>query len=99
MADSVPLKLAGGLHALVLSDQDADVAAYHPCAPDPNDDPLTDAIRTVVTRHSSHLLHWIGSPPQTNEAGHSGAILPAGLWLSKQFCLPLYCWNLAQATC
>ncbi|MBZ0129788.1 MAG: DUF2332 family protein [Rhodobacteraceae bacterium] len=87
--DSVPLRLAGGLHALVLSGQDAALAALYPPAPAPDDARLTGAIRAAFARHPAHLLHWLDSPPQTNEAGRSAALLPAGMWLSARFGLPL----------
>ena len=73
---SLPLRLASGLHALVLTGQDAGLAAVYP----PNavsDDRLEDALTGALDRHAAFLLDWITSAPQTNEVRRS-AVLIAG---------------------
>ena len=73
---SLPLRLASGLHALVLTEQDADLIAAYP----PNtvsDNALRDALTGALVRHETFLRDWITSPPQTNEVRRS-AVLIAG---------------------
>ncbi len=84
-ADSVPLRLAGGLHALVLTGADPDLAAAYA---DPGTDPTRVAL-AAIARHPDHLLNWLKSPPQTNEIRRSIVLIAAGHWLTARFGLPL----------
>ncbi|MCR9156827.1 MAG: DUF2332 family protein [Rhodobacteraceae bacterium] len=73
---SLPLRLASGLHALVLTGHDADLIAAYP----PNtvsDEVLRTAVKAALSRHEAFLIQWITSPPQTNEVRRS-AVLIAG---------------------
>jgi hypothetical protein len=73
---SLPLRIAGGLHALVLSGHDAAlIAAYPPN--DVNETVLLPAVRTALHEQEEFLLEWTKSPPQTNEVRRS-AVLIAG---------------------
>jgi hypothetical protein len=84
---SLPLRIAGGLHALVLTNRDPALAKVYP----PNctdDDTLTAAVLTALTTHQGFLLDWVQSPPQTNEVRRSAAIISAAHWLAARFSLP-----------
>lgn len=84
---SLPLRIAGGLHALVLSQRDADLIAVYP----PNtasDDALRHAVFGAFTRHRDHFAHWMQAAPQTNEVRRSAAILAAASLLSDHLNLP-----------
>lgn len=70
---SLPLRLAGGLHALVLSGRDAELAAQYP--PNHMQEALTGAILAALHRHETFLLDWTQSPPQTNEVRRSAALI------------------------
>jgi hypothetical protein len=73
---SLPLRLASGLHALVLTGRDGDLIAAYP----PNnvsDDALKSALTGALARHQDFILDWITSAPQTNEVRRS-AVLIAG---------------------
>lgn len=73
---SLPLRLASGLHALVLTGQDAElIAAYPPN--DVSDQSLKTALTGALARYEAFLTQWITSPPQTNEVRRS-AVLIAG---------------------
>jgi hypothetical protein len=73
---SLPLRLASGLHALVLTRQDdALIAAYPPNAV--GDATLKSALRNALAGKEDFLIEWIQSPPQTNEVRRS-AVLIAG---------------------
>lgn len=83
-ADSVPLRLAGGLHALILTRQDPALAAAYASGEDP-----TDAALAAIRRHPAFLLDWLASPPQTNEVRRSAVLIAATHWLTARFGLPL----------
>lgn len=90
---SLPLRLASGLHALVLTKQDSELEAVYP-PHDSSDAVLTRALAGALRRHDAVLRDWIASPPQTNEVRRA-AVLIAGahaladltgvsqLWLSE----------------
>lgn len=81
LADALPLRAAGGLHALHLA------GAAHELAPIYADaDGINDAaiVAGVVRRHAAVLLPWLDGPPQTNEAGRSSSFIAAMLWLTEQ---------------
>lgn len=84
-ADSLPLRLAGGLHALVLTGQAPDLATAYAT---PGTDPTAAAL-AAIRSHTTALLDWLRSPPQTNEVRRSAPLIAAAHWLSARFGLPL----------
>lgn len=86
--DAVALRLAAGLHALVLSGADARLAAAY-ADPDVSDDTLHQALTQAFADHGPHLLHWLDSPPQTNEVRRSAVLIAAGHWLADRVGLPM----------
>ncbi|TCM21835.1 hypothetical protein EDF56_101511 [Novosphingobium sp. PhB165] len=78
LADAVPLRAAGGLHALHQSGREPALAPIY--AGDPADDAAI--LRDVVRRHDAELMPWLDGPPQTNEAGRSSNFVAAMLWLA-----------------
>ena len=86
-ADSLPLRLAGGLHALVLLDRHAQLKAAYP-PHDPGDAALWRAVRSALDMQADFLLDWIKSPPQTNEVRRSAALIPAAALLREKYGLP-----------
>ena len=84
--DSVPLRLAGGLHALALSSAPL-AAAYPPNEPD--DDALRAALAGALADHADHLDAWLDGPPQTNEVRRSAALIPAAHLLTERHGLPI----------
>ena len=85
---SVPLRLAGALHRLVLSDKDAALSAAYP--PNRvNDDALWIAVSNALEYHETQILKWLDSPPQTNEVRRSAALIPVGQYLANRFDLPM----------
>lgn len=87
-ADSVPLRIAGCLHALVLQGGDGLLSAAYPPS-ESDDDALWAAIRHALTAHSDFILERLKSAPQTNEVRRSGALLPGFLTLAARFGKPL----------
>ena len=92
-ADNVSMRLAGGLHALVISRQDATLAAAYP----PNqasDDTLWQALESAFRHHAGHLLDWLSGPPQTNEVRRAAAVIPAMHLVAAWSGLPLALWEI-----
>ncbi|MFI6261351.1 DUF2332 domain-containing protein [Micromonospora sp. NPDC051006] len=79
---AVPLRLLGGVHALVLTGRAPELAAFYPSAGGrqaPGDaDACWDAFRAVVATQRDTVRDWLRRPPQTNEVGRAN-LLVAGL--------------------
>ncbi len=86
-ADNVPLRLCGGLHALVLSGRDEKLAAYYP--PNSNAPPPWSEILKILDTHCAFLVEWMKSPPQTNEVSRSAVLWPVFMEIAKRTNLPL----------
>ncbi|KAA0912509.1 DUF2332 family protein [Aquicoccus porphyridii] len=85
---SLPLRLAGGLHALVLSGRDPALARAYP----PNHVPdatLWAEVERALFAHARFLEHWCSSAPQTNELRRSIALVAAGHALTHRLGLPI----------
>ena len=80
LADAVPLRSAGGFHALHLAGAAPELAPIY--ADEPADDEAI--VGTVARDHAAALLPWLDGPPQTNEAGRSSGFIAAMLWLAAQ---------------
>lgn len=87
-AASVPLRLAGALHALVLSGTDPRLAAAYPPHEVP-DDTLRAALLQALHDHAATLDRFLDSPPQTNEVARSAVLIAAAAWLRARYPLPL----------
>lgn len=83
---SVPLRLAGALHALVLQGHPALGAVYPPYQPD--DPALWQAVNSALHTDAAFLDAFVNSPPQTNEVRRSVALIAAGHWLAARHPLP-----------
>ncbi len=89
VADALAIRLAGGLHALVLSGQDAALAEIYADPAAVDDARLGDAVESALFGHAGSLLDWLKSPPQTNEVRRSVGLIAAGHWLTAHYRLPL----------
>jgi len=80
LADALPLRVAGGLHALHLAGKAPALGAIY------RREPADDAgiLREVIDAHEAELLPWLDGPPQTNEAGRSASFVWALLWLAER---------------
>ncbi len=76
--DSVPLRLAAGLHALVRRGRLPRLAAFYPPHPPPEPGALAAAVAEALAEAESDLLPWLDTPPQTNEPTRSAPLM-AGL--------------------
>ncbi|WP_159589387.1 DUF2332 domain-containing protein [Chelativorans xinjiangense] len=87
-SDAVALRLAGALHALVLSGADPALAAAYP----PNqvtDEALREALTAAIARHDARLVQGLDSPPQTNEIARAAMLLPGFLAIGREAGMPL----------
>ena len=80
--DAMPLRIAGGLHNLVLTGEDSRLADVY--AGRLTDQASIDAVVCeLVEKYDARLLSWLDGPPQTNEAGRSASLMAGLLWLSQ----------------
>ncbi len=86
-ADSVPLRLAGALHALRLQDLAGLVAVYPPHTSD--DATLWAAIDHALTQEAAFIDAFINSPPQTNEVRRAATLIAVSHWLTDSYGLPM----------
>ena len=86
-ADSIPLRLCGGLHALVLTGADETLAGHYP--PTGEIAPPGEVIANALITHEDYLIEWMKSPPQTNEVSRSAVIWPAFMTLAGRVNMPL----------
>ena len=94
--DVVGLRVAGALHALVLSGENPDLVKVYP----PNsagDAALWKAVSNAFQTNESHMLDWLDQPPQTNEVRRCAALIPAFLTLQQKFDRPLALYELGAS--
>lgn len=83
LKDAMPLRIAGGLHYLLLSGRDDRLARVY--SGQITDQGQIDAIICdLVETFDTVLLPWLDGPPQTNEAGRSASIMAGLLWLAQR---------------
>ncbi|TPG40287.1 DUF2332 domain-containing protein [Sphingomonas koreensis] len=82
--DALPLRLLGGLHALVLAGADDGLArVFSGTVTDPAE--VSSTLLRVLQRHDDALLPWLDGPPQTNEPGRSAALMLGLIELARRF--------------
>ncbi|MDB2452687.1 DUF2332 domain-containing protein [Planktomarina temperata] len=79
-ADNLPLRLAGGLHALLLSAKARDLAPIYRSGA-MADAELPAVLRSVLQRHDAELSAFIANAPQTNEVRRAAGLVAAAHWL------------------
>ena len=83
---SVPLRLAGGFHVLVIQGH-ALAKSYPPN--DVSDDELWGVLTAAFVSEEAYLDAWVNSPPQTNEVRRAAVLIAVGRALTEKFGLPL----------
>ncbi|MHA7876431.1 DUF2332 domain-containing protein [Roseivivax sp.] len=86
--DSVPLRLAGALHRLVLSGRAHGLAAVYP-PQEAGDEALWAAVTEVLAQEAAAIDAMLDSPPQTNEVRRAACLIATGHALEARFGLPL----------
>jgi len=84
---SVPLRIAGALHALHLQGHKGLATVYPPHVVDVAS--LWDAVSSVFISDAEHMHRWLDSAPQTNEVRRSATLIAVGHLLTERFGLPL----------
>ena len=77
---ALALRMLGGVHALVLTGQAPELAAFYPSAggtadPGPDGARAWAALRQVLAEQRDTIRGWLDRPPQTNEVGRAAALL------------------------
>ncbi|MCH2066177.1 DUF2332 domain-containing protein [Shimia sp.] len=85
---SLPLRIAGGLHALVLQGKDEDLTAVYPPNKSEGAD-LQNAVLTALRTHDAFLTDWITHAPQTNEVRRAAVLIATAHLLADRFGLPI----------
>ena len=85
---SVPLRVAGGLHWLVLSGDAPELAAVYPPA-EVKDAALIADVEAAFSAHARFFDAWLDNPPQTNEVRRAAVLVAAANWLMDHYPLPL----------
>jgi hypothetical protein len=82
-AQSVPLRLAGALHALHLQGHAGLGAVYPPVQSSDTD--LWNAVSTTLIHDADHIQLWLDSAPQTNEVRRAATLIATGHLLADRF--------------
>ncbi|SMP22387.1 hypothetical protein SAMN06265373_104198 [Shimia sagamensis] len=85
---SLPLRIAGGLHALVLQNKDAGLTAAYP-PHHASDAALLEATLAALHTHDTFLTNWITHAPQTNEVRRSAVLIATAHLLTNHIGLPI----------
>lgn len=81
LADALPLRVAGGIHALLLKGAQPALKAIYEGQAGVDDATI---VSEAIHAHEAELLPWLDGPPQTNEAGRSANFIAAMLWLADK---------------
>lgn len=91
---ALALRMLGGVHALTLTGQADELAAFYPSAggaadAGPGAESAWPALRRVLAGHAEWVRDWLGRPPQTNEVGRGAALAGALCHLVAEVDLPV----------
>jgi len=86
---NLPLRLAGALHALALTEADAGISHLWPPGPGGSDAELAEAIAAALDTHAPTILAWLDNAPQTNEVRRAAALIAVARQLAARWNLPL----------
>jgi hypothetical protein len=98
LTDAVPLRFLGGLHFLVLNDDDPELAALYPPNQDhPDPSIIGRRISAAGQAHAGFLAGFLQSPPQTNEVNRSVALSAGFLTIAQRAKAPLRCFEIGAS--
>ena len=95
--DNIPLRLTGGLHALVRSGRAQILAQLYPPAPLADEATMTEAVRKTLLAEGEALLPWLDRAPQTNEVGRSALLMSGLLTIAARLPLPMQLYELGAS--
>ena len=98
LADVLPLRVAGALHALVLDGLASTLARLYPGGVgDHQDAQLKPASISALASHPQVLAEYLAVPPQTNEVGRSAVLLGGFATIAAYTGLPLRLFELGAS--
>lgn len=86
---SVPLRVAGALHALVRLGRANELALLYPPHPLPEQNVLLEPVSKTLATHDAWIARFLDSPPQTNEIGRSSLLYAGLIAITGFFKLPI----------
>ena len=92
-ADSIALRLAGGMHALARRNVNERLARLYAGHLDEAEEIVAEMLR----RHDAELAAWLDSPPQTNETGRAAPIMAGLMLLAAEYRLPFELFELGAS--
>lgn len=95
--DYLPLRLAGGLHALVRAGRLPGLARFYPPHDPPAEDALERAAAAALAEAGDALDPWLDAAPQTNEALRAATIMAGLLAVAHRTGLPLALYELGAS--
>lgn len=95
--DSVPLRLAGALHALVRRGRLPGLAALYPPNDLPESPDLAVAAMEAIADADEEILSWLEFAPQTNEVARSAVLYPGLMIVAAHTGLPLSLFELGAS--
>jgi hypothetical protein len=95
--DALPLRLAGGLNALVRAGRLPELAKLYPPHPLPSPDTLWETLRSTFGEAEAELLPWLDLAPQTNEVARSAVLMAGLLVLADRVRQPLALYELGAS--
>lgn len=98
-ADALMMRLTGGCNALVRAGVAPELAALYPPAPLGDVTAMAAALRAVLADpgRDAQLCGWLAGPPQTNEVGRSGVLMPGLMAIADATLLPLRLFELGSS--
>jgi hypothetical protein len=96
-ADGLPLRLCGGLHALMRQGGSPELARAYPPNPLPDEQALWAAVDAALSQSEAFLLPWLDSPPQTNQVGRANALMSGLLVVAATFGKPIALYELGAS--
>jgi hypothetical protein len=95
--DALPLRLAGGLHALVRRGRLPALAHLYPPQPMPQGDMLWRELASALGEAGDELAPWLARAPQTNEVARAAALMSGLLVVAATTGLPLALYELGAS--
>jgi hypothetical protein len=89
IADALPLRFAGALHALVLVGATPELQAYYPPSTVENSEQLRVAVLSALRNNRIFVEEFIKAPPQTNEVGRSAVLVGGFHFIARRTRMPL----------
>jgi hypothetical protein len=93
-AGVLALRMLGGAHALALSGEAPELAAWYPSAggaidAEPGSPNAWAALRRTLSEQRDAIQPWLDWPPQTNEVGRAAALIGGLLHLTAEASMPV----------